>query len=54
MRYTWTDRDERAFQRLLRLIGAVDRRMPMPIRMFPFNFFLADVRRRARKGIPLV
>lgn len=54
MRYTWTDRDERAFRRLLRVIGAVDRRMPIPVRMFPFNFFLADVRRRARKGIPLV
>jgi uncharacterized protein (DUF2236 family) len=54
MRYEWSERDERAFRRLLRVIGALDRRMPLTVRMFPFNFFLWDVRRRARKGIPLV
>jgi uncharacterized protein (DUF2236 family) len=54
MRYEWSERDERRFRKLLRIVGAVDARMPLFIRMFPFNFLLWDVRRRARKGIPLV
>jgi len=46
-----TARDERAFGRMLRFIGRRRRHLPTVIRMFPFNFFLADVRRRTRKGI---
>jgi uncharacterized protein (DUF2236 family) len=44
----WTDADERRFDRLLRGIGAVYRRLPGPVRRFPFNWFLWDLRLRIR------
>ncbi|MEV0436893.1 oxygenase MpaB family protein [Nocardia sp. NPDC050413] len=51
---TWTERDERRLARLLRTTGAVWGRMPRPIRSFPFNATLADMRRRRRRGKPLI
>ncbi|WP_405134896.1 oxygenase MpaB family protein [Nocardia sp. NBC_01388] len=54
MGMTWTARDERFFGRLLRLISAVWTRMPQVIRIFPYNFYLADMRLRRRFGRPLV
>ncbi|MEC3952124.1 oxygenase MpaB family protein [Nocardia sp. CDC153] len=54
MSMTWSAREERTFARLLRMISAVWTRMPTPIRLFPFNFYLADMRLRRRLGRPLV
>lgn len=54
MRMSWTARDERAFGLILRTISAVWTRMPTVIRLFPFNFYLADMRLRRRLGRPLV
>ncbi|MFC9996715.1 oxygenase MpaB family protein [Nocardia sp. NPDC127526] len=54
MNMSWSARDERAFTFLLRLISAVWTRMPTTIRLFPFNFYLADMRLRRRLGRPLV
>ena len=54
MRLTWTDRDERIMNALLRAIGAVHRRFPKPARLFPLNAYLWDMRRRHRLGKPLV
>jgi uncharacterized protein (DUF2236 family) len=54
MRLSWSERDEQRFVRLLRRIGAVQRRLPGPIRRFPFNWFLWDMRLRHRLGRPLV
>lgn len=54
MRMTWTARDERVFRLVLRTISAVWTRMPVVIRLFPFNFYLADMRLRRRLGRPLV
>ncbi|WP_067688304.1 oxygenase MpaB family protein [Nocardia jejuensis] len=54
MGMTWTARDERAFGLVLRSISAVWTRMPTVVRVFPFNFFLADMRIRRRLGRPLV
>ena len=42
------------FDRLMRRMGAFERRTPVVVRNFPFNVLLWDLRRRVRKGIPLV
>jgi uncharacterized protein (DUF2236 family) len=54
MHYDWTPRDQQRFERMLRAIALVHTRMPEVIRIFPFNFFLWDLRRRVRTGKPLV
>ncbi|MFX0575751.1 oxygenase MpaB family protein [Nocardia nepalensis] len=54
MRLTWTEYDQRRFDRLLRVISAVHTRLPKPARMFPLNAYLFEVRRRIRLGKPLV
>jgi uncharacterized protein (DUF2236 family) len=54
MQLTWSERDERRFTRLMRQIGAVSGRLPAVIRRFPFNYYLWDMRRRVRRGRPLV
>jgi len=50
----WTDRDQRGFERRMRLIRFLNALLPGPIRRMPFNLFLRDVRRRVRTGRPLV
>jgi uncharacterized protein (DUF2236 family) len=50
----WSDRRQRAFDRLTGAAAAVIRRLPQPLRAFPFNVYLADVRRRIRSGRPIV
>jgi uncharacterized protein (DUF2236 family) len=54
MGYTWSAADQVRFDRLLRRIGAVQRRLPAPVRGFPFNWFLQDMRLRSRMHRPLV
>ncbi|MCX2734230.1 oxygenase MpaB family protein [Saccharopolyspora sp. NFXS83] len=54
MRLPWSDRDQRRFDRLMRAMGTVIRRLPPVLRQFPFNYFLWDVRRRIKAGSPLV
>lgn len=54
MGWGWTDADQSRFDRLMRRIGAVQRRLPGTVRRFPFNWFLRDVRLRIRLGRPLV
>ena len=51
---TWDDGREARFERYLRRLATVDRALPRPVRLFPFNWLLHDMRRRHRKGIPLV
>lgn len=51
---TWSERDERRLNRMMRATGAVSARMPRAIRNFPFNVALADMRRRTRHGKPLI
>ena len=50
----WDDARQQEFERRLRRLGAIDRRLPRAVRLFPFNALLWDMRRRHRKGIPLV
>lgn len=54
MRLDWTPADQRRFERTLRRLGAVERRLPTRLRLFPFNALLWDLRRRLRRGLPLV
>ncbi len=54
MQLRWSAREDRVFTALLRGIGAVNSRLPGPIRRFPINFYLWDLRRRVAKGRPLV
>jgi uncharacterized protein (DUF2236 family) len=54
MRLTWTAADQRRFDALLATIGRLVRRTPGPLRRFPFNLCLWDLRRRLRAGRPLV
>ncbi|MBF6174477.1 oxygenase MpaB family protein [Nocardia blacklockiae] len=50
----WSERDDRRLARLLRSVGAVEARMPAPVKVFPVNAFLLDLRLRRRLGLPLV
>ncbi|GAA1194174.1 oxygenase MpaB family protein [Prauserella alba] len=54
MRLTWTPRQQRRFDAMNRVLGRVVRLSPIPLRMFPYNAYLRDVRRRLRTGKPLV
>jgi uncharacterized protein (DUF2236 family) len=54
MKLDWSDAQQRRFESLMRGIGAVVTRLPRPLRQFPFNLCLWDLRRRMRAGKPLV
>jgi uncharacterized protein (DUF2236 family) len=54
MRFEWSERDQRRFERLMRRIGAVQRKLPGVLRRFPFNWFLWDLKLRIRFDRPLV
>ena len=54
MQLEWSEDDELRFARLLRRVGAVQRRLPRAVRRFPFNWLLLDVRLRSRLGRRLV
>ena len=49
----WSDRDQRVFDVHNRIARAVATRLPQPLRAFPFNTYLWDVRRRIKAGKPL-
>jgi uncharacterized protein (DUF2236 family) len=51
---SWSPAQERRFRRTMRLLGAVTRVAPVPIRNLPFNLYLRDMRRRVRAGRRLV
>lgn len=50
----WNDRKQRRFERMMRTVGAVERRLPRALRIFPFNLWLADMRLRRRFRRPLL
>ena len=50
----WNEAKQRKFDRLVATLGAVNRRLPLPVRQAPYFLLIADVRRRLRKGKPLV
>lgn len=54
MRLPWDAAKQRRFDRLMTVVGAVNRRLPRIIRQFPFNLMLWDLDRRIKTGRPLV
>ncbi|MGW4588822.1 oxygenase MpaB family protein [Amycolatopsis thermoflava] len=54
MKLDWTPRDQCRFERVLKAVGLGVRLSPKPLREFPFNAYLWDLRRRLRSGRPLV
>jgi uncharacterized protein (DUF2236 family) len=54
MRLPWNSRQQRRFDRLVASLALVVRLTPRPIRRFPYNAALWDVRRRIRQRRPLV
>lgn len=54
MRLPWDAGKQRRFDRLMGVLGGVNRMMPPFVRRFPFNVLLWDVDRRIRTGRPLV
>ncbi|OBG37220.1 oxygenase MpaB family protein [Mycobacterium sp. E3198] len=54
MRLPWDAAKQRRFDRLMRVVGAVNNLLPRRVREFPFNWMLWDLDRRIRTGRPLV
>ncbi|WP_084533153.1 oxygenase MpaB family protein [Nocardia fusca] len=54
MHLTWTEGNQRWFDRTMKLIGVGLKIQPRVLRQFPMNYYLWDMRRRIRKGKPLV
>ncbi|WP_040812187.1 oxygenase MpaB family protein [Nocardia concava] len=54
MGMTWTPRQDRVLARMLRTVGAVESVAPAPVRSFPLNLYLTDMRMRRRLGLKLV
>jgi uncharacterized protein (DUF2236 family) len=54
MRYTWTPRQQRRFDRLTSTVGFITRHLPRPLREFPFNLYLWDLRFRIKRNLTIV
>ncbi len=54
MHFSWNAKQERTFNRLLTVVGAINRMLPRVIRQWPYNLILHGFRKRVSKGIPLV
>ena len=51
---TWTDRQERWFNAILRFLGTVSRPLPAVVRRVPMNWMTLNLRARRALGRPLV
>ncbi|AUM13415.1 oxygenase MpaB family protein [Ketobacter alkanivorans] len=49
----WGDKEQRNFNRIIKLLGAVNNRMPRQLRQLPSSALLWDFRRRLKNGLPL-
>jgi uncharacterized protein (DUF2236 family) len=54
MGLTWTPRQERRMQRILRTVGAASRPLPHTVRRIPANWMTLNIRLRRALGRPLV
>lgn len=50
----WSPRDQRRYDLVMKLLIAVYRYVPRPVRQFPAAFYLWDMRRRMRRGGHLI
>ena len=51
---TWSERDQRRHDRVLRVLGAVSRPLPHVVRAFPINAMMWNLEIRRRLGRPMV
>ncbi|MBO2453976.1 DUF2236 domain-containing protein [Actinomadura barringtoniae] len=51
---SWTRKQQARFDRYVRVSALANKAMPRPLREFPWNVYLVDVRRRVRKGRAIV
>lgn len=54
MRLPWDAAKQRQFDAMIAVLRVVNNLTPGPLRRFPFNALMADMRRRIRTGRPLV
>lgn len=54
MRLPWSPTRQHWFDRVMATLATIVRWSPKPVRQFPFNVLLSDVRRRVAAGRPLV
>jgi uncharacterized protein (DUF2236 family) len=54
MLLSWTPRDQRRFDRIMRAIGKVNKQLPIAVREAPYRLLLADMRWRIKTGRALV
>ena len=54
LRLTWTDRQERKFNAILRVLGIASRPLPGIVRRIPMNWMTLNIRARRALGKPLV
>ncbi|MFE3193480.1 oxygenase MpaB family protein [Nocardia sp. NPDC059240] len=54
MGMTWSPRQDRVLARMLRVVGTAEGVVPAPVRSFPLNAYLLDMRLRRRLGLRLV
>ncbi len=54
MQMPWSGRRQKWFDRSFRLVGRYTRFQPRPLREFPYNALMWDIRRRIRTGRPLL
>lgn len=54
MEWSWSADEEALFTKRLQRLGRMDRRLPTSVKVLPFSALLWDMRRRHRKGTPLV
>ncbi|WP_406691040.1 oxygenase MpaB family protein [Saccharopolyspora sp. ID03-671] len=53
MRLPWTEKDQARFDRIIRVVAAVQNLTPRPLRRLPYDLALWDLRQRMRRGMPL-
>jgi uncharacterized protein (DUF2236 family) len=54
MGLSWSAQEQALFDAKLRRLGRLEARLPLSLRVFPFNALLRDLRFRVRTGRPLV
>ncbi|WP_150299414.1 oxygenase MpaB family protein [Pseudomonas profundi] len=54
MHFTWGEKQQKKFDRLISTVGLVNRCLPRVIRQLPFLVVLWDFRRRLRNGAPFI
>lgn len=54
MGFEWSEQQQQRFERVIAVVGGVNRLLPRAVRQLPLTSMLWDFRRRVRKGLPLV